>query len=94
MRLRAAMRARIVPLRCAETHVAQFPARLEVIAVVHVHVEWLKMWTSGPRTRSAMKNVHKFTGSLASPLHAPFPSSSTTNLRELEQHSTEKESSA
>jgi hypothetical protein len=47
---------------------ARFSASLEVITVIHVHVEWLKMWTSGPRTRSAIKHVHKCTGSLASPL--------------------------
>jgi len=78
VRLRSAMRARSATLRCAATHVAQVSASLEVIAVVHVHVEWLKMWTLGPRTRSAIKHVHMFSGSLASPLHAPSPSASPT----------------
>jgi hypothetical protein len=58
--------------------VAQFLPDMEVKTGAHVHVQVLKMLTFSPCTRSAIKHVDPCTGSLASPLHAPSPSSSST----------------
>ena len=78
------MRARSATLRCAATHVAQVSASLEVIAVVHVHVEWLKMWTLGPRTRSAIKPYVLGIARLAPPCAIAVRIAHFSNIHELD----------
>ena len=51
---------------------------MEVITCAHVHVQGLKQLTCCPFTRSSIKHVDPCTGSLASPLLALSPSSSST----------------
>ena len=62
----------------ARSAVARFSADMEVITCAHVHVQGLKQLTCCPFTRSSIKRVDPCTGSLASPLHALSPSSSST----------------
>ena len=62
----------------AHSAVARFSADMEVITCAHVHVQELKLLPCCPFMRSSIKNVDTCTGSLASPLHALSPSSSST----------------
>ena len=57
-------------------------ADMEVTTGAHVHVQGLKMLTFCPCMRPAIKHVDPWAESLASPLHALSPSSSST-LEEL-----------
>jgi hypothetical protein len=62
----------------ARSAVARFSADMEVITCAHVHVQELTQLTCCPFTRSSINRVDRCTGSLASPLHALSPSSSST----------------
>ncbi len=62
----------------AHSAVARFSADMEVITCAHVHVQELKLLPCCPFMRSSIKHVDPCTGSLASPLHALSPSSSST----------------
>ena len=62
----------------AHSAVARFSADMEVITCAHVHVQELKLLPCCPFMRSSIKHVDPCTGSLASPLLALSPSSSST----------------